>query len=348
MREIVGAAVVLVALFVTCPVWAASKPVPRFGVNHDFVWTPDDDIPGLVKAMKEANVQAVRIPIRWTVVEPERGKWDFAKVDRVVREIRDAKIEILGTLMSVPAWASGIDPKNIEGFWDCFPPLDDKDWSEFVKRCAIRYKDDIHYWEIWNEQNGPDFYKPMPDSGEYVWLLKAAHKAIKDVDPQARVVLGGLQMNGIVPNPWLPIPIINFLHKIYYAGGKPYFDVVNIHPYVTTAKDQGPAYAAKLVRDAVEVMKIHGDAGKPLWITETGTYTDEHVTEQDQAAHLEGVYSELGNIPEVAAIYWFTLRDYGSAICGGEDTMGLIAKDDRRKPAFDSYRKIAGEPAKAR
>jgi len=154
-------------------------------------------------------------------------------------------------------------------------------------------------------------------------------------------VLGGLQMNGIIPNPWSPIKIENFLQKIYDAGGKPYFDVVNIHPYVTAAKTEGPAYCAKLVRGTVEVMKRNGDAKKPLWITETGLPTDSNVTEAMQAEHLRGIYRELGAIPEVKALFWFTLHDYPHSICGGEDTIGMIATDGRRKPAFDAYKKLA-------
>jgi len=50
--------------------------------------------------MKDARVQVVRLPIRWTTVEPERGKWNFLKVDRIVRSLRSAHMEILPTLMS--------------------------------------------------------------------------------------------------------------------------------------------------------------------------------------------------------------------------------------------------------
>ncbi len=318
----------------------ADAPAPRFGVNHDFVWTKDEDIPALIQAMKDAHVQIVRVPIRWTVVEPEKGKWDFAKADRVIRDITAAKIEVLALLMSVPAWSSGVDRKNEQGFWDCYPPKDISDYQHYVRRVVDRYKDRVRFWEVWNEENGSDFYRPIPDSGEYVWILKAAYETIKSSDPRATVVLGGLQMNGIIPNPWLPIKTPNFLQKIYHAGGMPYFDVVNIHPYVLPNQNEGPGYCAKLVRDTVEVMKRNGDAEKPLWITEIGCATGNGVTEEMQAEHLEGIYRELGKIPEVKAVYWFTLRDYPASICGGEDSMGMITTDGRRKPAFEVFQRL--------
>lgn len=335
--------VMLLALIAVASTANAAEKTPMLmGVNQDFVWTDTQDIPGLIQAMKDARVQSVRLGIRWVTVEPKRGEWDFERVDKVVKQIRAAKIDILCTLMSVPAWASGVDPKQVKGFWDTFAPKDMKDWEEYVRRVVTRYKGDIKYWEIWNEENGEDFYKPMPDAKVYVSILKSSYDTIKKIDPKATVVLGGLQMNGIIPNPWSPVKIENFLQKIYDAGGKPYFDVVNVHPYVLATKEEGPAYCAKLVRGTVEVMKRNGDATKPLWITETGIATNATVTEKMQAEHLAGIYRELGAIPEVKAIHWFLLQDMPYSVCGGEDAMGMVARDGRRKPAFEEYRKVAG------
>jgi hypothetical protein len=327
----------LIAVLLVCATGLGAESMPRFGVNQDFVWTKDEQIPGLINAIKDAGVQAVRLPIRWTTIEPEPGKWDFTKVDRVVRALRNSHIELLPILMSVPPWASGVDPAEVKGFPDTFRAKRVEDWQEYVRQVVMRYHKEIRYWEIWNEENGEDFYKPLPNAGEYVGILKAAHDTIRTIDPKAMVVLGGLQMNGIIPNPWSQINVENFLQKIYDAGGKPYFDVVNIHPYVLATKEQGPAYAAKLVRDTVLVMEKNGDGQKPLCITETGLGTGNGVTEQIQAEHLTGIYEEIMKIPQVKAIYWFLLRDMDKSVCGGEDSMGLISTTGRRKPAFAAF-----------
>jgi len=184
---------------------AGAGIVPRYGINQDFVWTPDAEIPALIQAMKDAHIQAVRIAIRWTTVEPERGKWNFTKVDSVVHALHEAGIVILPTLMSVPAWASGVKPAGVKGFYDSFPPQRMEDWQEYVRQVVFRYRKEVRFWEIWNEENGADFYKPQPDAAHYVSLLKTAHDTIKSIDPKATVVLGGLQLNGIIPNPWLTV-----------------------------------------------------------------------------------------------------------------------------------------------
>jgi len=114
-------------------------------------------------------------------------------------------------------------------------------------------------------------------------------------------------------------------------------------PTCSRLRNEGPAYCAKLVRGTVEVMRKNGDAAKPLWITETGLPTGSGVTEQMQAEHLTGIYRELSAIPEVRALFWFELRDYPKAICGGEESMGMITTDGRRKPAFEVFGKLAGK-----
>ena len=334
-------AITLALLFSGLCAGAASAKTPYFGINQDFVWTDDKEIPGLIQAVKESHAQAVRMGVRWSVVEPERGKWDFSRVDRMVKAVRGANVEILAVLGSVPPWASEVNPAEAKRFSDSYPPKCMADWEEYVRRCAGRYKGDIRYWEIWNEENGETWYNPRPNAPEYAGLLKSAYITIKKADPKATVVLGGLQMNGIIANPWSNLKVENFLQDVYDAGGRKYFDVVNIHPYVLATKDMGPAYCAKLTRDAVELMKKNGDGRKPLWITETGLAVNATVTEQMQADHLRGIYEELGRIPQVKAIYWFLLRDGPTLLNDGSDSMGLISSDGHRRLSFEAYKALA-------
>jgi hypothetical protein len=60
-----------------------------------------------------------------------------------------------------------------------------------------------------------------------------------------------------------------------------------------------------------------------------------------QAEHLTGIYQEMAKIPQVKAIYWFLLRDMDKAVCGGEDSMGLVSTNGRRKPVFEAFVKVA-------
>jgi hypothetical protein len=59
-----------------------------------------------------------------------------------------------------------------------------------------------------------------------------------------------------------------------------------------------------------------------------------------QADHLTGIYRELAKIPQVKLVYWFCLRDWPKVITGGENSMGLLAADNRRKPSYQAFSEL--------
>jgi hypothetical protein len=98
---------------------------------------------------------------------------------------------------------------------------------------------------------------PMFERGRcYAQMLKVAYPAIKRVNPQAWVLVGGISSG------WP----VEFIRGIYEEGGRDYFDFMNIHTYGVPINwgmmVQG--YAAKTV------MSEYGDVDRPLWNTEFG------------------------------------------------------------------------------
>jgi len=313
---------------------------PFFGINCDLVWEPAEDWPKIVETLMEAKVQTLRMPLRWTVLETKRGEWDFSRVDDAIKIVPDS-VEILATLMSVPSWANGTVPGECEGWFDCYPPKDLKDWENFVQTVVRRYKNRIHHWEIWNEQNGVDFYRPIPNPKEYTELLKTAYETIKKEDPSALVLLGGLQMNGVIPSPWSPVKVPNYLEDLYKNGAKPYFDICNIHPYVLP--DEGAEYMMNMIKDTFKVMEKYGDAQKPVWITEVGAGINEKDTAEDQATLLFDTFRVTRKEPRIHRVYWFLLRDTEENILGPEETMGIVTRKFEKRPAFFAYLRSVNE-----
>ncbi len=79
----------------------------------------------------------------------------------------------------------------------------------------------IRMWQIWNEPNLKVFWDKQPFQRSYVSLLRAAHSAIKQADPNAKVVLASM------PNfSWKQLAGIYKIH-----GARKLFDVVGVHPY---------------------------------------------------------------------------------------------------------------------
>jgi hypothetical protein len=306
-----------------------------YGINADPVWNfKADELPQFAEMLKLTGCGAVRIPIRWRVLEPMKGAWDFSAVDRAV-EVIPGDVEILGTLMSVPEWANGMDPKKSEGWFDAYPPRDPADWDRAVSAIVSHYRHRIKHWEIWNEENGVDFFRPRPDARAYTELLKIAYLAAKKADPSCVVVLGGLQMNGILANPWSEVKVTNFLEDLYKAGARPYFDACNTHPYVLPA--EGAARMIEVTRSTLALMARYGDADKPLWITEVGCGADSSAGEQAQARLLQETFELAAREPRIQKVFWFLLRDMEKDLLGPESTMGLFKHDGTTRPALKSF-----------
>jgi GH35 family endo-1,4-beta-xylanase len=311
------------------------RDIAFYGINDDPVWNyKASDIPQFSEMLKQSHCGAIRIPIRWRVVEHTKGNLDFSAIDRIIQMIPD-DIEILATLMSIPEWANGVDPKNAEGWFDVYPPKDFSDWECYVSKTVHKYKHRIKHWEIWNEENGIDFYRPLPDVKEYTELLKVAYKSAKNTDPDCVVVLGGLQMNGIIPNPWSKVKVSDYLEDLYKAGAGQFFDVCNIHPYVLPS--EGSNYMMQMTKDTLSLMARYGDSGKPLWITEVGCGATSQHDEEIQAQLLADTFEVTAKEPQIKRVFWFLLRDMQNDLLGPEGSMGLFSYQGKPKLALRAF-----------
>lgn len=334
----------LAILLLPDALWGEEPPRVRsrtfYGVNSDPVWNfKADELPQFVEMLKKTGCGSVRIPIRWRILEPKKGEWNFSVVDRAVQTVPD-DVEILGTLMSIPEWANGMDPKTAEGWFDAYPPRDLGDWKRAITAIVTHYRHRIKHWEIWNEENGVDFFRPRPDARAYTELLKIAYQAAKKADPACVVVLGGLQMNGILANPWSEVKVANYLEDLYKAGAQPYFDVCNTHPYVLP--EEGAARMMAVTRDTLALMARYGDAAKPLWITEVGCGAASTAGEQAQARLLRDTFEMAGREPRIQRVFWFLLRDMEKDLIGPESTMGLFKYNGVARPALEALRRKSG------
>ena len=131
----------------------------------------------------------------------------------------------------------------------------------------------VDAWELWNEQDGAEFWLGGPDPAAYAALLKATYPAIKAVQPDDIVVTGGTVGNDM-----------DFIEALYAHGAKGSFDAVGVHtdtaclvdgPDFNYRDEQGRVgrYAFTGYREVHAVMARHGDGAKPIWMTELGWNT---------------------------------------------------------------------------
>ena len=205
-----------------------------------------------MRLMKEAGIGWCRTDFDWKYVEPRQGEWTFGHLDRLMDDADRIGVRILPILDYEVPWA--------------YHPWADEHigrWREYVRRVVSRYRGRCPVWEVWNEQNcGQGAKHPFPSPNEYVALLKAAYEEIKSADPAARVAIGG----------FAGVPF-SYIEGVYEAGGREYFDIMNVHPY--QGSDKAEHKMAEQFRKLRALMEKHGDGTKPVWVTEIGLMVNE-------------------------------------------------------------------------
>jgi hypothetical protein len=222
----------------------------------------------------------VRLPLYWNEVEPVKGQRQWDKIDQEVTTLNQAGIRVMLNVAHTPPWAA-ITPER-PGY-----PRDLADFGDFMRAAALRYKGQVAAYEIWNEPNyEPEAGKPIT-AGAYVELLKAGYQAVKESDPKALVVTGGLTPTG-VNNPSLAIDDVLFLSQFYaYKGGeaKKYYDILGAHtgssqnppdtlwpalPGPGPGWRDHPSFYFRRIEQLRQVMVDNGEANKMIWLTEFG------------------------------------------------------------------------------
>ena len=199
---------------------------------------------------RELGAKYLRWEFAHQLIEPEQGRFDWERTDRIVSEAKAQDIRILGLISSTAKWNS-TRPDAADYY--SYAPRDHKALHAYVTAVVNRYKDYIKYWEIWNEPDLP--YAWNGSHADFVRVMKTIYEAIKAADPEAKVAAMALD-GGFAP----------FLDAVLAAGGGAYFDIYSDHTYVS-----GVELQARLA--AVRNLLAKYNCVKPIWVTETGCNT---------------------------------------------------------------------------
>jgi hypothetical protein len=149
-------------------------------------------------------------------------------------------------------------------------------WARFVFKAVNRYKPGgelaaqrgwlagrgVRAWEVWNEPDWSFFWTgPVAD---YYRLLKVAHLAARQADPQAEILIGGL-MHWADPG-WLERLLEEMQRdpdKALATAHGFYFDVVPFHWY------SDPRHQFDRTGEARALLSRYGLGDKRLWVNES-------------------------------------------------------------------------------
>lgn len=300
-----------------------------------------NDLDRELAAVKNAGATWIRFDIDWSVVEPTKGQQNWSSTDRVVERARLQGLSLLGIVTYTPAWARVRGGGNSHGY-----PADPAVFAKFAQQAAQRYSNKINTWEIWNEPNLTQFFRPKPNVNVYTALLKAASASIKAVQPGAKILNGGLAPavdNGSDISP------VTYLQRMYAAGAKSSFDAFSIHPYSWPAlpsdastKNWNTFYRIRLMRDT---MVQNGDSGKKVWATEFGAPTGSaptSVSPQLQADIIADGFAQAKSLGYIEHVFVYSMRDRGTNPSDIEQNFGLVTVDYTPKPALAAVQQALG------
>lgn len=337
----------LLILFLLVGVWvwpetavpaatAQSARDPRFGAVESF-WAPGE--------AAELGVGWERILFYWNEIQPTGpNDWNTLHVhEEWLAEARAQGRQVTGLLKNTPVWATDGEPASgvPRGL---YLPIDDPGnlWANYTRRVASYYSGHgVHNWIIWNEPDiAPDVYghEFSGSMADYYQLVKVAYMSIKQVDPNAKIHLGGMTY-------WHdPSWLSRFLQMVAAdpdaAANNYYFDIISLHIYFR------PETIPQIVGNAFAAQQQAGIPLKPVWINETNARpsTDPEWPVQVQAFELDleqqawyitqavalGFYSGAGRI----SVY--KLIDIN--IAPGDESWGLVRPYDfSKRPAFFAY-----------
>jgi hypothetical protein len=261
-----------------------------------------------------------------------------------VKKLIDQGFRPIVGIHTTPAWARVSQLPNDA----CMPPTDNDTIKDFTKRLVTDFKSSsiggfsvpVTYWQIWNEPDSTNhagggigcFGDPSKLSfggQDYGKMLIVAAQGIKEADPNAKVVMGGLVLD------CMTCASASFLDGILQVGAGAWFDFVDYHAYAWwsgTANDwdvtnsASPWYSsggdligkAKFIRTKLSNYGL----SKPVFLGETGLICakpdpqhpgaflpcDGPPTQflQDQANHVIRVYTRA-LVNGLSAANWYTL-----------------------------------------
>jgi hypothetical protein len=329
------------------PAEAAAQPPPgteAFGVNVNLLFNNRNYTPAQIdsqlQALHQTGATLARSDALWEWSEPAPPvngvhTYDWSFDDAIAGSLAAHDLTWLPIIDYSALWDESIAGQ------DHSPPGSTSDYAAYAGAFAARYGPGGTFWqthpnltaepvetyEIWNEPDSSLFWTPAPDPAQYADLYLAARAAITAVDPDARVIVGGLTQ----PTTFLPAMVAANPQLVGHIDG------VAIHPY-----GEPSAILAK-VRAARKTLVSLGMPSVPLYLTEFGWTTHpagalDYVSAAHRPGDIRRTLTALGHLDcGVAAAILYTWVSPQGDPNNLEDWFGIHPPDGGTSPATVAF-----------
>ncbi len=337
--------------------------MPPYGANTFFEQEVEETkLRRSLEMLRAAGVRWIRQQMPWDRIEiPRKGTYEspfggssWETYDRIVRLAREYDLEIVARLDLPPVWARrpGTIPQA--------PPERFEDYGDFVAAFAGRYRDQIRYYQVWNEPNLYSEWGDVVSAERYVDLLRIGATRIRQADPDAVILTGPLaQTLGTADG--LNESDLTFLEKMYSADAASYFDILSVQGHglwtgpTNRRTEPGQTNLSRL-RLLREIMVGRGESHKPIWISELGwdalpvdfplPATHGRVTETQQARYTVQAYQRIRDEwPWVGvAFYWHFRRVHEVNRLEVDFYYRMLDPDFTPRPVYTAYQQMTSQP----
>lgn len=318
---------------------------------------------------KESRNAWVRInALHWSSYQPNNN-FEFHTDPILEQELIKAAQSGMKPILIIhrtPSWAREYPDS------DCGPIRSDKlsDFADFMKKVVQKYSQppyNVFYYELWNEPDGPLSKTPNTPWGcwgdpqaeyyggdYYAEMLRAVTPAMKSVNSNVKIVLGGLLLDcDPADSNCKQVKMAGYFEGILRAGGGEYFDVVNFHAYNYYAPGTSPIQREYEIPNWAglggqvegklqflrQVLTKYG-MNKPIILSEAGLLCTGCATfpvefEQHKAEYVVWLYARNW-AKGISATTWYTLDK------AGWRGSGLLDRNNNPLPAFHAYKTMTG------
>lgn len=292
-----------------------------------------------MELLRRAGINLLRISFGWDGIEVSKDTYDWGFWDDYVKiAVDEYGITLIPYICYTPMWNSTGDMYD---YWN-HTPTDYYEFGEFVGDIVNRYKDRIKSWELWNEPDITAFWSGNVE--EYARLAKIGSRAVRETDPEAIVVLGGLAHQ---------TDFTKALFRDYEISF--YVDVVNIHNYFETWHPSPMERIEGHINEIYDIVDRWGD-GQAVWMAEVGystwrmgkskvsndyyAYYDYEHTPAYQAVDLFRRLTMIVSTGKIDAVAWYEIKDLPpiEEVIGDNNNrnLGVAYVDHTPKPAEEA------------
>jgi hypothetical protein len=144
------------------------------GVNIHFT----EPKAGELEMIAAAGFNRVRMDLAWAATERTKGVYDFGAYDRLTAALDQQKLRAVFILdYGNPLYA---EPGDKQPFTSRAATAEFRDaYAKWAVAALSRYRGKGYLWELWNEPNIEQFWKPQASAADYIALTKTTCEALR-------------------------------------------------------------------------------------------------------------------------------------------------------------------------